>query len=126
MGVCSPCRALLSSRAEPDLSPPSRSGFVGQRLLLSLLEHYPSLNIVLTDISAPRIPRSLANKKSQIASLAADLSKEDDLARLFGSRSVDVVVALHGIMSGGSEADFELGYRGTSLHRDWRCHARSG
>lgn len=90
-------------------------GFVGQRLLLSLLHHYPTLNIVLTDISAPRIPVSLQDKKHQITSIAGDLSKEEDLKKLFDGRSVDLVYALHGIMSGGSEADFELGYRGAPV-----------
>lgn len=85
-------------------------GFVGQRLLLSLLERFPDLNIVLTDIAAPKIPRSLHGKADQIVSLAADLTEPKDLAKVFAGRRIDSVVALQGLMSLGSEADFALGY----------------
>jgi len=81
-------------------------GFVGDRLTTYLLENYPDLKLILTDI---RAPRERAGGKT--VSLAADLGKPGDVAALFAQGRVDGVFALHGIMSGGSEADFEFGYR---------------
>jgi hypothetical protein len=84
-------------------------GFVGQELLRTLLELYPNLSIIATDIRPPSIPN---NEHDRVTSLAADLGDESSLASLFEGKKVDGVFALHGIMSGGSEADMELGYRG--------------
>lgn len=102
-------------------------GFVGQRLLSSLLSLYPSITIVATDMRPPPIPSGLsasAKAEERIVSLAADLGDPVSIATLFEGRKVDVVFALHGIMSGGSEADFELGYRGEFSCESWRARDR--
>lgn len=90
------------------------SGFLGQRLLTAIAAASSTVSIVLTDISPPPIPAALKDS-GRITAVGADLADATDLARLFGGIAVEsglAVYALHGLMSGGSEADFELGYRG--------------
>jgi hypothetical protein len=106
---------LLTAVAHPL---PLSSGFLGQLILASLTKSHPNLNLIATDIHPPRTPAGLTDAQAkQITSLAADLGEEESIATLFKEK-VDLVFALHGIMSGGSESDFELGYRGQSCsHR---------
>ncbi|KAL7421499.1 hypothetical protein Q5752_003268 [Cryptotrichosporon argae] len=80
-------------------------GFVGQKLTALLLDLYPALRIITTDLHAP--PR--LDDARQVC-VGADLGKPAEVARLFEGETVGGVFALHGIMSGGSEANFALGY----------------
>ncbi|CED85198.1 Putative NAD-dependent epimerases [Phaffia rhodozyma] len=86
-------------------------GFVGQQLLISLSESFPNINFIITDVRAPSIPASIDQFKQRIASLGADLSNKDEVKNLFEGRQIDAIYAVHGIMSGGSEANFDLGYQ---------------
>jgi nucleoside-diphosphate-sugar epimerase len=45
-----------------------------------------------------------------VRAVKADLGDAAAAAALFENEEVGAVIALHGIMSGGSEADFELGW----------------
>ncbi|RSH80722.1 hypothetical protein EHS25_007058 [Saitozyma podzolica] len=67
-------------------------GFVGQKLTELLLERFPSLRIITTDIIEPP---TFTSDKSRLRVVKADLGDASQL---------------NGIMSGGSEANFELGY----------------
>ncbi|KAI5477716.1 hypothetical protein MNV49_005999 [Pseudohyphozyma bogoriensis] len=80
-------------------------GFVGQKVAEVILARYPNVQLVLTDV---RAPASLGPKTT---SVAADLCDKEQVERLFKNYQVDAVIAFQGIMSGGSEADFDLGYR---------------
>ncbi|KAL7418008.1 hypothetical protein BDY24DRAFT_346315 [Mrakia frigida] len=111
--MASPAAPVLPSHVKTVLVT-GAGGFVGQRLLSSLLSLYPSITVVATDMRPPPIPSRLSvsvKAEERVVSLAADLGDPISIATLFEGRKVDLVFALHGIMSGGSEADFELGYR---------------
>ena len=82
------------------------AGFVGQLLGKALLnDSEGQYEVVLSDIIEPQIPAGVkwANKAQCIK---ADLSTETDKVV---TADLDVVFILHGIMSSGAEADFELG-----------------
>ncbi|WWC89604.1 uncharacterized protein L201_004529 [Kwoniella dendrophila CBS 6074] len=83
-------------------------GFVGQKLVLLLLKLYPNLRIIATDIIEP--PSHNVNDNKRLRNVKADLNKPEQLKDLFESEKIGVVFALHGIMSGGSEQNFDLGY----------------
>ncbi|KAL1405533.1 hypothetical protein Q8F55_009171 [Vanrija albida] len=83
------------------------NGFVGREVTKLLLELYPSLRVITTDIVEP--PRYVDDEK-RLRVVQADLGKPDELAKLFEGEKIGGVFALHGIMSGGSEANFELGW----------------
>lgn len=90
------------------------SGFVGQELIAALLETTPSsTHITITDVVAPPIPASAQAHSLRVRSVQADLTSPaavDDLINPATTR-YDVVYLLHGIMSSGSEANFDLGMR---------------
>ncbi|WWD02683.1 hypothetical protein V865_000724 [Kwoniella europaea PYCC6329] len=83
-------------------------GFVGQKLVLLLLKLYPNLRIIATDIIEP--PNHGITDTKRLRNVKADLGKPDELKGVFDGEKVGGVFALHGIMSGGSEANFPLGY----------------
>lgn len=82
------------------------AGFIGQLLAKTLLDDEEGrYHVVLTDIVEPPIPKG-ARWPQLAKSIKADL--------LVSSHSVvdkglDAVFVFHGIMSSGSEADFDLG-----------------
>ncbi|KAK2739082.1 hypothetical protein FQN55_009615 [Onygenales sp. PD_40] len=87
-------------------------GFVGQELAASLLTTTPpDTTLTLTDvISAPPIPPSATAHSSRVTSIQADLTSHDVVDNLLTpSHRYDVIYILHGIMSSGSEANFDLG-----------------
>ncbi|KAK4960654.1 hypothetical protein LTR66_012960 [Elasticomyces elasticus] len=88
-------------------------GFVGQLLAEHLLN--ASHTVILADIFEPPIPEAARNKKNATC-VKADLY-EDPQAVL--SKDLDAAYVFHGIMSAGSEADFDLGYR-VNLHSTLR------
>ncbi|KAH7143736.1 hypothetical protein EDB81DRAFT_503452 [Dactylonectria macrodidyma] len=85
------------------------AGFVGQAIVAPLIASSPSLHLTLTDVTEPPVPSNAAHASVRITSLAADLTSPATVAEVFGSRRFDAVYILHGLMSGGSEANLELG-----------------
>ncbi|CAI7608543.1 unnamed protein product [Penicillium glandicola] len=88
-------------------------GYVGQELAASLLESTPATTTVtITDIVEPEIPESAAQHASRLNTVKADLTSTKEVDELISaSHPYETVYILHGIMSGGSEANFELGIR---------------
>ena len=88
------------------------SGYVGQELAATLLANSPDATVTLTDVVAPTIPASAAQHASRAKSVQADLTSSKVVDKLINeSNPFDTVYLLHGIMSSGSEANFELGIR---------------
>jgi len=86
-------------------------GFVGQLLAEQLL--LAGFHVVLVDIFEPPIPsKAIAKHSSAATCIKADLYAE---ASSVITRDITTFFIFHGIMSAGSEADFDLGYR-VNLH----------
>lgn len=88
-------------------------GFVGQLLAEHLLNDNHTL--VLVDIFEPPVPAQAKNKQNATCH-KADLYED---AQSVLSKDLDVIYVFHGIMSAGSESDFDLGYR-VNLHSTLR------
>jgi nucleoside-diphosphate-sugar epimerase len=89
-------------------------GFIGQLLAERLLSE-PQYEIILTDIFEPPIP-SKAKNPSHAKAIKADLCDASSLNSLVtSSLPLDSVFIFHGIMSSGSEVDFDLGMK-VNLH----------
>ena len=80
------------------------AGFVGQHLARELLKD-ASHSLILTDIVEPAVPRNAKNSGNATC-IQADLSSES--AKVV-TQDLDAAFVFHGIMSSGSEANFELG-----------------
>ncbi|KAL4741205.1 hypothetical protein BDV11DRAFT_213461 [Aspergillus similis] len=80
------------------------AGFIGQLLAKELLDD-PSHTLILTDINEPPIPAGVKYPQNA-RTVTADLLKAADTVV---DKSLDAVYAFHGIMSSGSEANFDLG-----------------
>ncbi|KAG0647772.1 D-erythronate dehydrogenase [Hyphodiscus hymeniophilus] len=90
------------------------AGFIGQLLTERLLSN-PQYKLILTDVINPPIP-SNAKYPSNARSIKADISDTDSLNDLMAaSLPLDAVFIFHGIMSSGSEANFDLGMK-VNLH----------
>ena len=83
-------------------------GFIGQALAGALLSDPAVERISLADVFEPPIPKPEAPFNVSIRPLACDLTSQEECESLFKS-DFDVVYLLHGIMSGASEANLELG-----------------
>ena len=81
-------------------------GFVGQILAMKLIETDSTTSLILVDVKQPPNPTSSQNVQTIAADLT-DLSASEALI----AQAPDVVYILHGIMSSGSEANLELGFR---------------
>ena len=86
------------------------AGFIGQTLVPELLASSPSIHLTLTDIIVPPVPASVTSEAHRITSLKADLTDPSSVASLI-SRRFDAVYVLHGLMSGGAEANLDLGLK---------------
>lgn len=88
-------------------------GYVGQELAAALLQSTSAdTTITIADVHAPAIPPSAAEHANRLKSVAADLTSPQSVEALItADHPYDVVYLLHGIMSSGSEANFELGIR---------------
>lgn len=84
-------------------------GFIGQLIAAELLNDSQYI-VTLTDIVEPTIPAHVAYPENAKA-LKADLCDDTCFSSIV-TADLDGVYAFHGIMSSGSEADFELGMRG--------------
>lgn len=89
------------------------AGFIGQELAVSLLLESPNRILTLTDVITPPIPADAAPFASRIRSIQSDLTNPAAAIALFGPNapSYSAVYLLHGLMSGGAEANLELGWR---------------
>jgi nucleoside-diphosphate-sugar epimerase len=80
------------------------AGFIGQLLVKELLNN-PDHQVTLTDINEPPIPKSVKYPQNA-RTVTMDLLKGADSVV---DKSLDAVYAFHGVMSSGSEANFDLG-----------------
>lgn len=80
------------------------AGFIGQLLAKELLND-PAYRVTLTDINQPPIPKGVAYPQNATTVKADLLTAAKDVV----DSSLDAVYAFHGIMSSGSEANFDLG-----------------
>ncbi|KAG9250592.1 nucleoside-diphosphate-sugar epimerase [Emericellopsis atlantica] len=84
------------------------AGFVGQLLAKTLLnDPMGQHTLVLTDIVEPPIPAGVQHPQNATCLKADLLTQSDAVVR----KDLDAVFIFHGIMSSGSEADFDLGMR---------------
>ncbi|KAF5582062.1 transcriptional activator of proteases prtT [Fusarium pseudocircinatum] len=83
-------------------------GFIGQEIIAPLLNSSPSIHLTITDISEPPVPTQHAQR---ITSLAADLANPSVVEKLITSQPYQAVYLFHGLMSGGSEANLDLGLK---------------
>jgi nucleoside-diphosphate-sugar epimerase len=88
-------------------------GYVGQELAAELLRSSPpDTTVTLTDVQAPPAPVSVPEHASRVKSVAADLTSQKVVDELISkSAPYETVFLLHGIMSSGSEANFDLGIK---------------
>jgi nucleoside-diphosphate-sugar epimerase len=86
------------------------SGFIGQELATALLEKDQSTRLTLTDIVEPARPANASMDYQNIEIFKHDLTSPETVEFLFSAR-YNAVYLLHGVMSGGSEADLELGLK---------------
>jgi nucleoside-diphosphate-sugar epimerase len=90
------------------------AGLIGPLLATRLLSD-PSYEVILTDIISPPIPPK-AKYPENCKPIQADLCDTSSLKTLIEtSLPLDAVCIFHGIMSSGSEANFELGMK-VNLH----------
>lgn len=82
------------------------SGYIGQVLAEGLLNAGHS--VTLADIAEPTVPDGASNHASRATCIKTDLFEH---AESIVSHDLDAIYILHGIMSAGSEADIDLGYR---------------
>ncbi|KAF4961097.1 hypothetical protein FGADI_513 [Fusarium gaditjirri] len=83
-------------------------GFIGQEIIVPLLNSSPSIHLTITDISEPPVP---AQHAQRITSLAADLTNISVVEQLVTSQPFQAVYLFHGLMSSGSEANLDLGLK---------------
>lgn len=86
------------------------SGFIGQALATALLSDITVGHIVLSDVVKPVIPQAKSPTETTIDSLTCDLTSREDCEHL-SRLDFDVAYLLHGIMSGASEVNLELGIK---------------
>ncbi|EOA88615.1 hypothetical protein ACJQWK_02078 [Exserohilum turcicum] len=79
-------------------------GFIGQELATSLLASSPTIHLVLADVFEPP-----CSDPSRVVSCKADLTQSSAVDSLLGSQTWSACYLLHGIMSGGAEANIDLG-----------------
>lgn len=84
------------------------AGFIGQLLARELLND-PAYKVILVDIVDPPVPAGVKAPKNA-KTIKIDLVN-GDIESLVTETAPDAVYAFHGIMSSGSEANFELGMK---------------
>lgn len=86
------------------------AGFIGQVLAAALLESSPNITLTLTDVIEPPVPSSVSQHSNRVTATSSDLTQPSAVVSLL-SGSFKAVYLLHGLMSGGAEANLELGWR---------------
>jgi nucleoside-diphosphate-sugar epimerase len=79
-------------------------GFIGSRLARALHERHPQARIRLLDVGFPSKP------PKPFEARVGDLASPEVVAQAMGT-DTDLVFHLAAVVSGGAEADFDLGYR---------------
>src|SRR5512132_4180213 len=79
-------------------------GFIGSRLAAALKARDPSARITLLDMAFP------PGLEKQFTCIPGDVSSPAVLEKALG-RDTDSVFHLAAVVSGGAEADFDLGYK---------------
>ncbi|KID84905.1 NAD(P)-binding domain protein [Metarhizium guizhouense ARSEF 977] len=82
------------------------AGYIGQILSEALLNAGHS--VVMADIVEPLVPPGAKSAQNRATRVQVDLFED---AESVVSQDLDAIYILHGIMSAGSEADVDLGYR---------------
>ncbi|KAG8161320.1 hypothetical protein KVR01_009584 [Diaporthe batatas] len=101
------------------------AGFIGQVLAAALLESSSDITLVLTDVTEPAVPEAASQHASRVKSTSSDLTDPNAVASLL-STPFKAVYLLHGLMSGGAEANLELGWRvNWDSHRSILDHLRT-
>ena len=80
-------------------------GFIGSRLATALLQREPSARITLLDMGFP------AGTDSRFDCVVGDVASPVVIERAVAGGAVDTIFHLAAVVSGGAEADFDLGYR---------------
>lgn len=86
------------------------AGFIGQELMTSFLLSSSTLRLTITDVAQPPIPASCSAHSARVTAIKSDLTAPSAVKSLFTPR-FSAVYLLHGLMSGGAEANLELGWR---------------
>jgi nucleoside-diphosphate-sugar epimerase len=86
------------------------SGFIGQELTTALVLSSEDIHLTITDIVEPQIPTASTSSSHRITTIKSDLTSPDSVSTLL-HKAFDAIYLLHGIMSGGSESDLDLGLR---------------
>jgi nucleoside-diphosphate-sugar epimerase len=86
------------------------NGFIGQALTAALLSDSSISSLILTDIVEPDVPSPESHFTAEIRSIKADLTDKATCEKLFTSDLTHVYL-LHGLMSGATEANLDLGLR---------------
>jgi len=84
------------------------AGFLGQELSAALLEAEPEAHLILTDIVEPKAPAG--HESARVKCVKADLGSPDAVETLLSTK-LSCCYLLHGIMSGGAEANLDLGLK---------------
>ncbi|KDN71622.1 putative NAD-dependent epimerase/dehydratase [Colletotrichum sublineola] len=88
------------------------AGFIGQELITALLLSSSSIHLTATDITTPPIPPQSVPYASRVTAVQTDLTSPEAVASLLAHHSrFNAIYLLHGIMSGGAEANLDLGLR---------------
>lgn len=88
------------------------SGYVGQELATALLSSAPDVRVTLTDVVEPTVPETSGAHEGRAKSTQADLTSPKVVDELISETNrYDTVYLLHGIMSSGAEANFDLGIK---------------
>lgn len=88
------------------------AGFIGQELAAKLLLDAPNRTLLLTDVITPPVPPTATDHAHRIQAVKCDLTDPTALESLIRSHPrYAAVYLLHGLMSGGAEANLELGWR---------------
>lgn len=85
-------------------------GFIGQALATALLTDPLLSKLTLTDVFKPNVPQTDPPSEVEIRSLEADLTSLETCQSLF-TPDINLVYLFHGIMSGASEANLDLGLK---------------
>ncbi|KAI5868405.1 NAD(P)-binding protein [Durotheca rogersii] len=100
----------MSSTPTKNIIITGAGGFIGPLLASRLLDD-PSYRVVLTDVAEPAVPAGVAHPENAVA-LRGDICDAAFVARLLGAaRPLFALFLFHGVMSAGSEADWDLSLR---------------
>ena len=86
------------------------AGFIGTGLAVALLESSPNITLILTDVVEPTIPAAASDEANRVTTVKSDLTSAAAVESLLSTKFTTVYL-LHGLMSGGAEANLELGWR---------------